>query len=221
MTNPLSVGAPGQMVKPQSKTAATPSATNELVGGYYRQARQAADQVSVDYSRETKRHARDTVERLKKQISELSIVAVINPKGVARLIRSMARELGMAAKQYSDGGDPKALPTETETDAIGTAAATNPREALAAAYLQTDTHADDRRFVDDVQRLHIVLKSMMDGALSGAARSDGNDLELEDIARGFAESSDEISKATGTIEAWDKDAAPAVPFTPGTGGVLV
>lgn len=215
MTNSLSVGIQGKMAMPLPKSASAPSATSELVSGYYRQARQAADRVNVDYSHQAKGQARETVERLKKQISELSLVTVINPKGVARMIRAMARELSMAAKQYSDAGDPKAPATEADA-----AASATPREALAAAYLQADPHAGDMRFVDDVRRMHTVLKTMMEGALSGA-RTGGNDPELDDIAKGFAESSDEISKAMSTIENWDKGTAPTAPFVPGSGGVLV
>jgi hypothetical protein len=177
---------------------------SSAVIGYYREARQAAARVSVDFSQQAKGQARETVERLKKQMSDLSLVALVNPKAVARLIRGMARELGMAAKQFRDAGDPS-VPASAEA-----AAATG-------AIPQPDPHADDHRFAEDVRRVHGVLRTMMEGAVSGAEKDD----ELATIVKAFNQSSEDIAKATDAIDGWGRDGVPPQPFIPGTGGVLV
>jgi hypothetical protein len=214
MTVSLSVSAQGQSSLPLPKPSGAATATSQLASRYFSEARQAADNVRVDYSKQAKAHARETVERLRKQISELSLVAALNPKGVARMVRTMARELSMAAKEYGDSGDTQASTTETD------AAAATPRESLAAAYLRNDPHADDTRFADDVQRMHRMLTIMMEGAVSGA-KTETPDPELHDIATGFAESGKVIDDAIATIQGWGNNTAVTVPFVPGSGGVLV
>lgn len=72
------------------------------------------EQLRISMAAERKAHARGVVDRLKEQITKLSALAFINPKGMAQILRMMSRQLASAAEDYARDGDSKAIKAGAE-----------------------------------------------------------------------------------------------------------
>lgn len=200
------VGIPAQAAATAPQTVdnrKTPAAGNEAdrVLGFFKAARDAATAIRVDFSNQRKGRARQRVEDLKKRIADLMLAAMASPKGVARAITMLARQLGDAAKDYAASGAEAQPAGETRSG-----------DAAVAAYQRSELHFADDQFAADLRRLHGQLKAMLEFELRRAADEAANkrdDQERDDIAHQFSVSSEVIEGAAATIGGWHQ--APAIP----------
>jgi hypothetical protein len=179
--------------------------TTDKVLGFFKAARDAAAAVRVDVSNQRKSRARQQIEDIKKRIADLMLVAMVSPKGAARTIAMLARQLGGAAKEFAAAG-PEAQPAGDPMS----------EDAAIAAYQRSELHFADTRFAADIRQVHRQLKSLLDFDLKRAAaeaKTKGDDKDRDDIARQFGASSRDIDKAVESIEGWHQPQATPLPLS--------
>jgi hypothetical protein len=187
------------------------------------QARQVADSIRFNMAAQRKGHSSQTIERLKKQISDLTLMAATNPKAVARLIRGMARELAAATEDYARAGGPRDLSASPAATTVDPAAATpaagadadhaTMRAAYQAAAATAASHAPDEKFAKDAERIHERLTQLLKATLEAARQQDkidGKDgrRERDELRRAYVKNAEITQASIATIRSWSLEPAP-------------
>lgn len=139
--------------------------------------REEADQahrLRRDMAAARKANARAMVDRLKEQISKLSVMAIISPKAMAQIIGTMSRQLATAAAEYSRDGSLRDIDASARTADDSRAQAT-----LSAAVLTVDVSRAALTVADGED-----LGDAIDADLAAAAAPDGKgDTALAEVSR--------------------------------------
>lgn len=186
----------------------------------------AASDLGLSMAQRRRGAAREAIEQIKKQLADLALVAALDPKSMARLLNGLAKRLANAVQTYAEAGNPAELKAEAALieDGIariqpkaepeplsGEQALQAERHRVAQAYLDMipPEQKEDESFLVEVERLKNRLKSMFEAALAQAARQGEDAKTQEDLAAGFTDSLDIISKGEKAIAGhWTQPAAP-------------
>jgi hypothetical protein len=216
------------------------SAEAEQVVGRVRQAvedgRRAADGLRQSVAGERKARARETVERLKRQISQMMSMAALNPKAAARLLRQMGRQLADAVSEYAKAGGSKAgmagppvtfaaaaapepaksapaapvATTSGQAAEIAAAATAAEREKARTTYQAVAgaiaARGPDEKFVRESRQMHEQLKALMRAML---ARIE-DERERDKEARAFDKNAEIVEKGLAEIEGWAAEPIQAI-----------
>lgn len=145
----------------------------------FEEGRKVADGLRESMNASRRAMAAETVERLKKMVKDLSAMALANPKGVARMVRLLSRQLAKAVADYADaaGSDAEAAKATREAEAAQSAVEKNQAAAEtpateAAPRTRTDSGPKDKEGAAATPDKPAEAKA---GTSSGAESKDGTE----------------------------------------------
>jgi hypothetical protein len=171
--------------------------------------------LQADMAEQRKSNSRATIDRLKDQMEKLSAVTALNPKGMARILNGMARELEAAVRDYAQAGDGRdqlkkvdAVDDRTRSlQGLGGPSAVELRERSTK---QEAVVQADKNFLSAAENIQKRLDYMFGDSVRAAVGQTGkDDRETQKSASGFARTRDAaasfLDKISGRLQSGKLD----------------
>ena len=181
-----------------------------------RQAVTQASQMASQLASQRKANAGVVVDQVKQQLGKMSLAAVIDPKGTARYLKVLMKQLASAVRDYAHSGNPREARAEadrmeaqlsaTEARLTGSEPAP-PRPAAETARLEAADTAAEKAFLEEARQVRRKIEKMFGDAYRAAVAREGKTPELKRLAQDFNADRTAALKNEKAIAAWSAPAA--------------